>query len=111
LPILRALLGGPELRTSAPGPNGLPGGYPVRVSASGVELDLPATVDLEEALAYQWESARMDGVERLDADGTVHFTAAARRTLEPFAPGLTEPLPPAEAEGRLKLLRQLLGLA
>ncbi|MDY7091524.1 MAG: hypothetical protein SX243_00985 [Acidobacteriota bacterium] len=111
LPILRALLGGPELRTSAPGPGGLPGGYPVRVSAAGVELDLPAVIDLEEALAYQWESARVDGVERLDADGTVHFTAAARRALEPFAPALTEPLAPGEAEGRLGLLRQLLGSA
>ena len=108
LPLLRALLGGPPVRTSAPGPAGLPGGYPVRVTGKGVELDLPPGVDLEEAAAVQHRSARLDGVAALKPDGTVLFTDEAREALAPFDPVLADPLAPGDAEGRFRRLVKLL---
>ncbi|MCB1057877.1 MAG: hypothetical protein KDD11_20440 [Acidobacteria bacterium] len=111
LPAVLALLD-PErrLRTSLPGPAGMPGGYPVLVASGRVTLDLPPGLELDEALDFQRRSARSDGVERIDDDGTVHFTAAARAALEPFDPRLTEPLEPARTPERLALLRAYLEL-
>lgn len=110
LPVIRALLpGGEPLRTSAPGPLGLPGGYPVRIAAGRVELDLPRGVGLDEALAFQNRCARFDGVESINEDGTILFTEEARAAVSQHAPGLCEPLHPAEAEARFRYLLDRLG--
>src|SRR5258706_8065950 len=75
LPVLLALLPDAEpLRWSTPAPFGLPGGFPVRIDGGSVELDLPPGVDLDEATAFCQRVAHRDGVDRIDADGTVHFT-------------------------------------
>ncbi len=110
LPVLRALLGGPPRRTSAPGPAGLPGGWPVRIAGGTVEIDLPPDARRDELTAFQWESARQDGVERMEADGTVVFTGAAAAALAPFAPELAEPLSPDAVEERRALLYRRLGI-
>jgi hypothetical protein len=57
----------------APGPAGLPGGYPVRVDASGGTVVLPKDLTLEEAIRINEEGQRFDGIEGIDADGTVHY--------------------------------------
>jgi hypothetical protein len=106
--VLRALLGGPAVRTSAPGPGGLPGGYPIRVDAGKVDLDLPPGLTLEEAVAFHQRSVRLDGVDRVDADGTVHFTEEARHALA-AAPELAEPLHPDDALARFRLLVDRMG--
>jgi hypothetical protein len=94
LPVLLAVLPGAEpLRWSTPSPAGLPGGYPVQIVDGRVSLDLPAGVELEEAVAYCARIGRSDGVERVDADGTVHFTDTARSLVADVAPELAEPLP------------------
>jgi hypothetical protein len=108
LPVLRALLGGPPVRTSAPGPGGLPGGYPIRVEAGNVDLDLPPGLTLAEAVAFHQRSVRLDGVDRVEADGTVHFTEEARHALA-AAPELAEPLHPDDALARFRLLVNRLG--
>lgn len=111
LPALVALLDPTQrLRTSLPGPSGLPGGYPVVIADGLVELDLPPGLDLDEAQDFQRKSARADGVERIDEDGTVHFTDTARAALEPFDPALVEPLDPTRLGERLERLRVFLGL-
>jgi hypothetical protein len=58
----------------APGPNGLPGGYPIRLSAQGVEVFLPEGLTLEEAIRINNEAQVFDGVERIEEDGTVVLT-------------------------------------
>jgi hypothetical protein len=94
LPVLLALLPGAEpLRWSTPSPAGLPGGYPVQIVDGRVSLDLPAGVELAESVAYCARIGRSDGVERVDAAGTVHFTDTARSLLAAVAPELGEPLP------------------
>jgi len=55
----------------APGPNGLPGGYPVKLSAEGVQVFLPEDLTLEEAIKINNEAQVFDGVESIEEDGTV----------------------------------------
>jgi len=63
--------------THAPAPSGLPGGYPVRVDGKGGEVVLPPDMTLEEAIRINEEGQRYDGIEKIDQDGTVHFTGNA----------------------------------
>jgi hypothetical protein len=65
----------------APGPAGLPGGYPVRLFRRGVELALPPAVPLERAIALNEGGQRAEGVDRIEADGTVVFTETAHAVL------------------------------
>jgi hypothetical protein len=111
MPVLEALLPeGKTLRWSVPAPGGLPGGYPVRVEGGKVELDLPPGESLEDAIAFNERMARGDGVERVDPDGTVHFTDAAKAAVAGVAPDLAEPLPLGDMASRAARLDQVLGI-
>jgi len=61
-----------EIHTCVTGPNGLPGGYPARLSAEGAEVVLPG-LSMEEAIEINEAGARLDGIERVKDDGTVVF--------------------------------------
>jgi hypothetical protein len=109
LPVLLALLPGAKpLRFSAPAPQGLPGGYPVRIANGDVALDLPPGADLDEIVAFHRRIGRGDGVERIAEDGTVTFTEAAKEALAGVEPALTEPLAPADVTARYELLARCL---
>lgn len=58
----------------APGPRGLPGGYPVRLSGRGCEVYLPRGITLDEAVKINEEGQRFDGIERIEEDGTLVMT-------------------------------------
>jgi len=66
----------------APGPLGLVGGYPLRVAPQGIALALPPGVDREEALAANWRAQRAEGIEAIEADGTIRLTEVAAGTLK-----------------------------
>ncbi|MFI1395454.1 hypothetical protein [Streptomyces sp. NPDC020681] len=87
--LLTALHGGPELRTAVPGPQGLPGGYPARVSRRHVALDLPAGLSRSDAVAYNERLTFAEGV-RIDADGDVHFAPSVQEALRPHLPDLCD---------------------
>ena len=63
--------------THSPGPNGLPGGYPMRIGAKGVEVVLPEEVTLEEAVKINLDSLKYEGAEEIKEDGTVVLTDEA----------------------------------
>jgi hypothetical protein len=63
----------PTDQLRAPGPNGLPGGYPVQGGKQSLEVVLPQGLTLEEAIHINQEGQRLDGIERIDDDGTVYF--------------------------------------
>ncbi|MFI9387351.1 hypothetical protein [Kutzneria sp. NPDC052558] len=65
--LLDTLLTGDEMDTHVPGPNGLPGGYPVRIHGGKVSLRLPGGLSEAEAVARNEKSATRDGV-RADSD-------------------------------------------
>ncbi len=61
----------------APGPDGLPGGYPVRLNSDGAEVFLPLDWTLEEAIRVNNEGQVFEGVESIKDDGTVVITDKA----------------------------------
>jgi len=97
---LMAALTSKEVRLHAPGPEGLPGGYPVLVGPRGVRV--PAIKDLSRRAAIEINEAshRFDGIEAIGPDGTVIFS---ERTVEIMSKELgyrCQKLPPSEIEGR-----------
>jgi hypothetical protein len=109
-PVLEALLpGSAPLRWSTPAPGGLPGGYPVRIADGSVTLDLPPGITRDEAVAFNQRQAQADGVERIDEDGTVHFTAAAQEAVAEVDPALAAPLPAGDVQARAARLDAVLG--
>ncbi len=74
--LIRALHSDDETLLHAPGPNGLPGGYPILASRDGVRLAPLSGLSHEEAIAINELSHRFDGIERVEPDGTVVFGPA-----------------------------------
>jgi hypothetical protein len=77
-----ALLDDVPQHIHVPAPGGRPGGYPVRASAAGVELDLPDGTSESDAVAINTTAARWDGIERIEEDGEVVFTREAANEVE-----------------------------
>jgi hypothetical protein len=105
---LALLPGGPTLATSAPGPHGLPGGWPVQIREGRIELDLPSHLSQEAALRECEAAAVGDGIAAIDDHGTVHFTDAARHAMSAIAPELAAPLSISDCLPRAALLRRYL---
>jgi len=61
----------------APSPNGLIGGYPVRLSAKGAEVVLPKELTLEQAIKINEDAQKFDGIEKIKDDGTIVYTDKA----------------------------------
>ena len=72
--ILRAMADDSGAFCHAPGPGGLPGGYPVNVFREHVTLALPPQLSLEDAIGINLEGLRFDGIDRIEPGGHVHFT-------------------------------------
>jgi hypothetical protein len=68
--------------THAPGPQGLPGGYPVRLSAKGAEVVIPEGLTLKQAIHLNEEAQKYDGIERIEDDGSVLLTEKAHGIME-----------------------------
>ncbi|WP_199200572.1 saccharopine dehydrogenase NADP-binding domain-containing protein [Alkalicaulis satelles] len=58
----------------APGPHGLPGGYPVRIGKGGVSLDCIGGFGSDEAISVNEAGAVVEGIEAILPDGTIIFT-------------------------------------
>jgi hypothetical protein len=109
VPVLLSVLpGGPDLRASMPGFQGLPGGYPLRIEQGRVSLDLPPGVELDEAIRFNEVLARDDGIESIGEDGTVTFTAKVAEVMADFDPVLAEPLHPDDIWPRYERLCKVL---
>lgn len=76
--LVSALLGNEARLLHVPAPGGLPGGYPVLVSQDGISLDLPTGTSIGTAVEVNEAAARWDGIERIEADGTIVFTDRVR---------------------------------
>ena len=77
-----ALAGTEPLATHVSAPMGLPGGYPAVVGSGTVTLRLPPDLTEAEAVAINDSAARFDGIERIEGDGTVVYTAESRAAME-----------------------------
>ena len=72
--VIRAILQDTREITTTPGPNGLPGAYPVRLGRGIIEIVLPDDITLEEAIKINEEGNRLDGIEEITEDGTIVIT-------------------------------------
>jgi hypothetical protein len=86
--LLLALLAGRDVAANLPGPLGLPGGYPVRISAGHLKLDLPPGVDEAAAVAFNLGAAAHDGIDH--ASGSVRFAPATAARLAAEVPELAD---------------------
>lgn len=77
-----ALLNPTPIFTHSPAPNGLPGGYPILLSKNGAELALPEGITVEEAIKINEESNKIDGIERIEDDGTVVYAEYSHQILK-----------------------------
>ncbi len=90
----------------APGPNGLPGAYPIRACENGVEVILPQELTLEEAIRINQEGQRLDGIEKIDDDGTIHFAEWNMEILKETLGYECLRLPLSEVEERANELKE-----
>ncbi len=103
--IFHGLANNLETITHAPGPNGLPGGYPVQVNSQGVEVILPPGLTLEAAIHINEAGLRFDGIEQIESDGTVVFTEQNMAPLKELLGYSCQRMPLAEVEDYAKELR------
>lgn len=102
-----ALMSDEPTATHAPGPLGLPGGYPVLINSSGAELNLPEDISRDEAVALNEASQKLDGVEEIKEDGTVIFVDYAAAIMKEMLGFDCPKFEPAECEERAKELLSL----
>lgn len=88
----------------APGPNGLPGGYPIKMNANGVEVFLPVGITLEEAIRINEESQVYDGIEEIRDDGTVVLTDKSASIMKNLLKYDGKIIKPSEMESKAKEL-------
>lgn len=74
LTVLEGLLAKGGQMVHAPGPLGLPGGWPVCVGTFGVEPLVPPGHSQQDMVKVNQGGQARDGIERIDPDGTVWFT-------------------------------------
>lgn len=86
---LRDILNERAVETHAPGPFGLPGGYPVRVVGARMELNLPAELSESEAIAWNERIALVDGV-KIHSNGNVEFGEETRLALRQCLPQISD---------------------
>lgn len=103
---------GTEIRTNLPGPMGLPGGYPVRISAGTIDLDLPAGLTRTAAIDWNRRVGRRDGVQVVD--GRIGYPPAAAAAIAAHLPDIADGWPPSaldQVSQELTALRRRLRLA
>lgn len=69
-----AILNNTGQHTHAPGPLGLPGGYPIKLSTKGAEITLPQEVSIDEAVKTNEQALLGDGIKQIKKDGAIVFT-------------------------------------
>jgi hypothetical protein len=107
--VVEGLLSDEPVAGHVPAPAGRPGGYPVRLSRAGIALDLPAGMGEADAVALNERAAAWDGVEQVEADGTIVLTpGAAEAAQEALGVDLAR-MAPGELDGLAERLRSALG--
>lgn len=86
--VVLALLGHSPIISHVPGPNGLPGGYPVLIQNGQVELALPPDCSTASAIDLNSRAAYEEGAAVIDKNGFIGFNAKASEAIRQYAPSL-----------------------
>jgi hypothetical protein len=87
VPLMLALTHGLDWIGHVPGPRGLPGGYPVRLKADQIDLDLPASLTRSEAIAWNLRYEQECGLV-VGTDGRAAYTGRLHERIASFSPDL-----------------------
>jgi hypothetical protein len=79
--LVKALLSDEETLLHAPGPHGLPGGYPILAGRQQVRLAPIEGLKLDEAIDINERSHQFDGIDSIDEYGTVTFHQESAQVL------------------------------
>jgi hypothetical protein len=96
--VLRAMTSDSGEVVHAPGPNGLPGGYPVRFNRLYPTVVLPNGLSLEDAIKINESGQRADGIESIGADGTVQFASRQMAIMKDMIGYYCESMPLSDCE-------------
>jgi hypothetical protein len=86
VPLMLAMAAGRDWSGHVPGPHGLPGGYPVRLDAGAMQLDLPPGVTRAEAIAWNLRYEQDSGL--VIDDGRATYTGRLRDLIAEVSPDL-----------------------
>ena len=89
VPLMLAMAHEREWVGHAPGPRGLPGGYPVRLKAGEIDLDLPTSLTRSEAIAWNLRYEQDSGLV-VGPDGRATYTGRLNELIAAFSPELAE---------------------
>jgi hypothetical protein len=87
VPLFLAMVAGRPWHGHVPGPNGLTGGYPVRLEGRRIALDLPGGVTADEAIAWNRAGEAGNGIV-VEPDGVVRYTGQVEAALRALSPDL-----------------------
>jgi hypothetical protein len=105
-PLMMALAHKLEWRGHAPGPAGLPGGYPVRAANGALELDLPAAMTQEAAVAWNLAHEETGGLV-VDGAGRARYTGRLETALASHSPELARGFHVRDIEAAHDAMQQL----
>ena len=89
VPLMLAMAHGTHWSGHVPGPNGLPGGYPVRLAGSKLDLDLPGALTREEAIAWNRRYEEESGLV-VETSGQARYTGVLGQLLAAVSPAIAE---------------------
>ena len=89
VPMVVAMAKGLDWNGHMPGPNGLPGGYPVRLSAGRLDLDLPSKLTPDEATAWNLSYEEESGLV-IGSDGHAAYTGVLYERLAALSPTIAD---------------------
>lgn len=89
VPMILAMAAGRSWSGHVPGPNGLPGGYPVKLADGRLELDLPAGIGRDEAIEWNASFERENGLS-VSPSGEAVFHGVLRSELAKHLPELAK---------------------
>jgi hypothetical protein len=90
----------------APGPDGLPGGYPVQLAGGALSLNLPPSVSREDAVAWNARFEEENGLV-VGADRRARYTGVLRERLAQHSPTLAEGFDVADIEEVHRSMQEL----
>jgi hypothetical protein len=89
VPLILAMISGEDWQGHAPGPNGLPGGYPVALRQGKLDLDLPRPIGRGESIAWNARFEAEDGLA-VDGAGRARYSGRLYEKLSAVSPSLAE---------------------
>ncbi|WP_206956025.1 hypothetical protein [Trinickia acidisoli] len=96
--VLMPLLRGRHAEVHAPAPDGLPGGYCVRVGSREIDVVVPQRAMLSQLIEINQQCQRYDGIESIEPNGTTVFAPAQMQIMHDMLGYQCERMPLAEVD-------------